>query len=188
MENKSNNFESRSPIQCEKLNYLAYFFIILLIFSVFLNTFLLYIFYKCPKLHAPTNFYMITITLFNLIGTIIVFPFQIISNLNCKWVNFRILHRLYTSGSEFYTVHEILHHAFFEYRLTCFSYKHLPYRCQNMTVLCSNLFLGTFPLKLEYFSYNLSENRDSSRLRSENCLFFKNRPFPVFHYLHYCND
>ena len=53
----------------------------------------LFIFYKCPKLHAPTNFYMITITLFNLIGTIIVFPFQIISNLNCRWVNFRILHR-----------------------------------------------------------------------------------------------
>ena len=50
--------------------------------------------------------------------------------------------------------------------------------------LSSNLFLGTVPLKLEYFSCHLSDNLDPNRIRSENYSFFKNRRFSVFDYLH----
>ena len=79
-------FDDESPIDCRLLFYLAYAFGILLVSSVILNSLLLYTFYKCSVLHAPRNYFMITITFFNLIGAIGIFPFQIISYLNCRFV------------------------------------------------------------------------------------------------------
>ena len=73
-----------SPIKCEKLNYLAVTFIFLLLFGIILNSLLLWSFFKCPKLQEPSDYFMITMTFFNLIGTAIIFPFMIVTNFKCK--------------------------------------------------------------------------------------------------------
>ena len=82
----THEFGGKSPIDCQLLIYWAYVFAILLIASVVINSFLLYIFYKNSIFHASRNYFMITITFFNLIGAIGIFPFQIISYLNCRFV------------------------------------------------------------------------------------------------------
>ena len=84
-----------SPIECYKLRVVSINCIILFALSLLFNSFLLIIFLIKKQLQKPSNIFIFTLTLFNLIGSIGEFPFVIVSSLYCKQVLLIILNIAY---------------------------------------------------------------------------------------------
>ena len=82
--NESDVYSKLSPVDCSTLNVISLYCLILLIVSFNLNSVLLMIFWKCKQLHTSNNYYMVAITVYNLVGSIFELPFVILSTLYCK--------------------------------------------------------------------------------------------------------
>ena len=80
------NFKKDSPIPTQFLNIIGFYFLIVLILCVFFNLTLLLIFIRYKELRIRLNIFIISVTLFNLVGSS-VFPFVIHSNLSHKWTS-----------------------------------------------------------------------------------------------------
>lgn len=72
--------------QCFRLRLLGYVYSLIFFSSISLNSLLLYTFYRKKKLRSPVNIFIVTITLFNLTGTLIEPPFVIVSHFNCGYI------------------------------------------------------------------------------------------------------
>ena len=73
-----------SPVKCYKLNIIAVYCMILFLFSSISNALVLRKLHLKKKKKNPFEVFMITLTAFNLIGTLIELPFVITSNLFCR--------------------------------------------------------------------------------------------------------
>ena len=93
--NESFYYQKTSPVNCEFLNMISLYLLILLIVSFNLNAILLYIFWNCKPLHKSNNFYMIAITVYNLIGSVFELPIVIQSCLMCKYKFSFLLHHIF---------------------------------------------------------------------------------------------
>ena len=82
--NESLYYSIKSPVNCSFLNFIALYLLILFIASFNLNGVLLFIFWHSKPLRKANNFYMIAITFYNLIGSVVELPFVIQSSLMCK--------------------------------------------------------------------------------------------------------
>ncbi len=74
-----------SPIECTILNGISIFLIIIFLLSLILNLYVLVIFYKNKELHKPINLAIVVLTVANLLGTLLEFPFTILSNFYCRY-------------------------------------------------------------------------------------------------------
>ena len=83
--NKNVNLNMFSPINCHLLKNISYGLSILLALSIFLNVILLIALFKCArKKNQKNDLYLITITILNLVGSVVVFPFLIKSTSGCR--------------------------------------------------------------------------------------------------------
>ena len=73
-----------SPVECFNLNLIAIYCIVVVVLSLIFNSLLIVVFYVYKDLSSPLNPFIITLTIFNLVGTLIEFPFVIVSNFYCK--------------------------------------------------------------------------------------------------------
>jgi hypothetical protein len=88
---KNINLNLYSPINCQTLKNVSYILTIILAFSILLNFVLLLALRHLKKSpNYQNDLYLITITAFNLVGSVIIFPFLIVSCFNCRWENFII--------------------------------------------------------------------------------------------------
>ena len=74
-----------SPVECYKLKVVAGVFIIAFVSSVYLNSSIIWIFLKTKKLNVSINFFLFSLIVYNLIGTILEFPIVIMNNFNCRY-------------------------------------------------------------------------------------------------------
>nr|QVK45897.1 G protein-coupled receptor [Proales similis] len=74
-----------SPVDCRVLKSLGLYTAIVFAASLVLNTTLLLIFYHHRSLCSSLNKFVISLTLFNLIGSILEYPPIIWSNFSCGW-------------------------------------------------------------------------------------------------------
>lgn len=81
-----NKFGITSPIECYKLKIIALYCLILLILSLIFNSLLILVFMRYRKLLTTLNMFILTLTILNLIASIIEFSFVIPSNYSCKWI------------------------------------------------------------------------------------------------------
>jgi hypothetical protein len=77
-------FARESPVECWKLNIIAYIYVLLLVFGLLFNSALLLLFIGSKELIQSLNVYIFVITLLNLFGCISQFGVIIIANLECK--------------------------------------------------------------------------------------------------------
>jgi hypothetical protein len=82
--------EHQEVAKCFKLSILAIVCCVLLALSVFLNGSLLLTFARYKSLHTRGNIFVIALTLVNFFGTIIEFPWIIVSNFYCRYIFFLI--------------------------------------------------------------------------------------------------
>lgn len=71
-------------VECYKLRIIGVFSIFLFILSLFFNMLLLIVFFSSKKLRTTNNIPILVLTFLNLIGSILEYPFVIISNLKCR--------------------------------------------------------------------------------------------------------
>lgn len=83
--NQSDKFNTSSPIDGSILNIIGFYLILCFILCVVLNSILLLIFIRYKELRIPLNFFIITISICNLFGSL-QFPFVIDSNFNHKYI------------------------------------------------------------------------------------------------------
>lgn len=72
------------PVQCYKLQIIGVVCCILFATGVFFNGILLWAFIRHKQLRTPINYYVIGLTILNLIGSLFELPFIMVSNLYCK--------------------------------------------------------------------------------------------------------
>ncbi len=89
MTNKSSLFKQatysqKSMAKCEELNIGAIYCSIVFVSSLVLNSYVFFVYFKNKLLHKVTNLYLFALIVANLIGTITVLPFWIISHIECK--------------------------------------------------------------------------------------------------------
>lgn len=75
-----------SPIDCFICSSIAWYMCFLLAATVTVNSFLLLTFLSSKQLRQPINTFVIFITILNLIGSILEFPFVIGANFSCRWI------------------------------------------------------------------------------------------------------
>ena len=86
------NLNLYSPINCQTLKNVSYILTFILALSILLNFLLLFALIHLKKSpNYQNDFYLITITAFNLVGSVIIFPFLIVSCFNCRWDKFSYL-------------------------------------------------------------------------------------------------
>ena len=73
-----------SPVDCFILQLFGILSVFLFALSLAANSLLLFVFYKHRSLCSPMNIFVITLTIFNEICTIVEWPFIIGSNLFCR--------------------------------------------------------------------------------------------------------
>ena len=79
-----NDFDKISPLNPVFLNIIGIYFVIIFLLCIFFNSTLLLIFIRHSELRIRLNIIIITITIFNLLGST-VFPVLINSTFNHKW-------------------------------------------------------------------------------------------------------
>lgn len=85
--NLSEGFYDRpSPVECYKLNIIAYIYVIMLVLSLLFNSGLLIVFARYKDLIQSLNVYIFVITALNLFGSVTQFPVVIAANLHCHWM------------------------------------------------------------------------------------------------------
>ena len=100
--NLSEEFYNReSPVECWKLNVIAYIYVIMLILSLIFNSSLLMMFSKNKELIQNLNFFILVITILNLFGSIIQFPVSILANLQCRYFIIKIKNILILLKNQF---------------------------------------------------------------------------------------
>ena len=73
-----------SPVNCSILKGISVYCAILLVLSLFFNTTLLMVFFKHKTLRTPLNMFIIALTGYNLVASIVELPFVITSNYFCR--------------------------------------------------------------------------------------------------------
>ena len=81
-----NKFKEASPVECYKLHIIGVYCSILLLLSLIYNSSLILVFMKHRELRTTLNMFVLTMTILNLIGSILEFSFVIPSNFACRWV------------------------------------------------------------------------------------------------------
>ncbi len=71
---------------CYQLQVIGILCIFLFIACIVFNSFLLWVFFKNKELQSSFNMFIVGLSTLNLIGSILEFPFIIISNLSCRWI------------------------------------------------------------------------------------------------------
>ena len=71
-------------VECNKLNLISLYLIFMFTLSLFLNILLLIKFFNNKHLLTNINILIITLTIFNLVGTLLEFPLIIINSIFCK--------------------------------------------------------------------------------------------------------
>ena len=82
---KWNNGTLESPVDCSILQLFGILSVFLFAISLAANSLLLGVFYKYRSLRSPMNIFVITLTVFNVICTIVEWPFIIGSHLLCRY-------------------------------------------------------------------------------------------------------
>ena len=77
-------FNTPSPIACNKLNIVSYYFMIIFVLSIVFNSLLILIFVRYEKYKTPLNLLILALVIINWIGTVIEFPVVIATNFVCK--------------------------------------------------------------------------------------------------------
>ncbi len=80
------NYNSDDQFLCFQLQVIGIICIVLFIACVLFNSFLLWVFFKNKELQSSFNMFIVGLSILNLIGSILEFPFIIISNLSCRWI------------------------------------------------------------------------------------------------------
>ncbi len=83
---EDDDVRSISPVPCYKLIIKGVVYTILFIACVIFNAILLGIFFRNKKLQNSFNLLVITLTVMNLVGSLLEFPFVIPSNFYCKLI------------------------------------------------------------------------------------------------------
>lgn len=84
-----NLFDVISPVACYKLRMISALTCVIFFFSLSLNSLLLMAFYqKKTPTKAPLNIFIISLTVYNLVGSFLEFPFIIASNFYCRLAYF----------------------------------------------------------------------------------------------------
>ena len=73
----------KSPIPCHQLQLIGFLCVFLFSLSLFANLFLLWVFAKKKSLRIPMNMFVITLTVFNVIGTLVEWPVFFTSQFFC---------------------------------------------------------------------------------------------------------
>jgi hypothetical protein len=79
----ANEAISKSIDDCNTLQLIGVYLIAVFVLSIISNSILLWIFIVTKRLRKPTDILIISLTLSNLLGTVIFMPFIIISNFTC---------------------------------------------------------------------------------------------------------
>ena len=77
-------FDRPSPVECHLLKFVGIYCIILMITSLTFNSALLWVFYAYKEFRTSMNFFIIALTICNLIQICSEFPFVIGSNFSCR--------------------------------------------------------------------------------------------------------
>ena len=78
-------FGSTSPIECQKLNLISIYSVILFFFGILVNSTLIWVYNQYDDVRRSLNRFIIVLTILNLIGCFVEMPFVIISNYLCKY-------------------------------------------------------------------------------------------------------
>lgn len=73
-----------SPALCYKLQALGVISILMFIACIVFNTFLLWVFLKNKELQSSFNMFIVALSILNLVGSFLEFPFIIVSNFYCR--------------------------------------------------------------------------------------------------------
>ena len=73
-------------VACYKLQIMAVIYVLLFIGCLVFNAFLLLVFIRHKKLQNSFNMFIIALTLLNFFGSLLEFPFIILSNFYCQWI------------------------------------------------------------------------------------------------------
>ena len=94
--NTNDKIGKPSPIECTQLRSVAIYCLILFILSLLSNSILLIILIRHKEFRNATSIFMISLTILNLFGSLLEFPFVIFSNFYCRQVPMRNLHLVFT--------------------------------------------------------------------------------------------
>lgn len=83
---QSEFYNKKSPLQCNLLIYIGMYLLLLLISSIFSNSFLIYKFVKNNSLLSPINYMIFLLAIFNLIGSLFQLPITITNAFRCRLV------------------------------------------------------------------------------------------------------
>ena len=72
-----------SDSDCYRLKFIGSYLLVTCLAGIFLNTLLLWMFYRHKELRTPINRLIIAITVNNLMGCVLDLPMQIISSFKC---------------------------------------------------------------------------------------------------------
>jgi hypothetical protein len=72
-------YEMQSSVDCGTLNIIGWYCIAVMILSVLLNSIILIVFVRYKEMRSPINTLVGSLTFLNLIGSVLEFPFVIIS-------------------------------------------------------------------------------------------------------------
>ncbi|RNA43725.1 vertebrate ancient opsin-like [Brachionus plicatilis] len=75
-----------SPVNCVNLRIIGTFTTLLFASCLLFNSILLWVFLKYKNMRSPTNIFITALTILNLVGSIIEFPFIIASKFACRWI------------------------------------------------------------------------------------------------------
>ena len=87
-----------SPIECFKLNVIAYYLCALLVASAMVNSVVLLAFFVSKELRSPINTFVMCITALNLFGSITELPFVIGSNFACRFIYSKIIYLFFKAS------------------------------------------------------------------------------------------
>ena len=77
--------EEKSPVKCELLQSLGYFFIFLIIVGVLQNVYILVAFWLNKNLRSFYHMLIVSLMLVNFVGILIEYPIVIVNKLNCGY-------------------------------------------------------------------------------------------------------
>jgi hypothetical protein len=80
------------PVECNKLTIIGVFCILLFFSSIFFNFSLLWIFFKNRELRTSVNIFIITLTIINILGTLLETPWIVFSNLFCRLLKLKCIY------------------------------------------------------------------------------------------------
>lgn len=80
----SDSYSAKSPIECYKLNIVSVLCSILLLLSIIFNSLFIWVFCSYKEIRTTINMFLMSLTVLNLVGSILELPFVIASNYYCQ--------------------------------------------------------------------------------------------------------